>query len=214
MRNAIKQELARRGEATAKQVADALGLEVKDVTIELNHMKADAEVEREKKKGNEYTWWLAQPLPALQTSAELPVETISTDQEETQGVPKAAAAESIEQVSADTQATLPALANPKIAELTARVEWLESALETVHDEKISLKNQLHAAELQLNHFHGVFGSATESPRYIVACSPEIYSDHDQAVEAAKWLLNEDAESVMIAVPIARGQKQVTWHTPS
>jgi predicted transcriptional regulator len=62
MRTDITKILQRpRTEITAREIADELGLEVKDVAIELNAMLKDGLVEREKRKGNEYTYWLANP---------------------------------------------------------------------------------------------------------------------------------------------------------
>lgn len=61
MRPLIEQHLSARGEATAKQMTAALGLEVKDVLRELNAMLGEALVEREKRGGNEYVYWLTSP---------------------------------------------------------------------------------------------------------------------------------------------------------
>ncbi len=71
MRDAITHELAAVGELTAKGIAAALDFEVADVIKELNDMLKNGLVERTKRYGNEYTYWLTQPVVA--TSNEIPV---------------------------------------------------------------------------------------------------------------------------------------------
>lgn len=69
MRTEITNALNNRKEATAKQIAEDTGLELKDVINEINAMHRDGEVEREKRKGNEYTYWLSNPAVAAADSA-------------------------------------------------------------------------------------------------------------------------------------------------
>lgn len=64
MRDAITKALAS-GEATTKAVAKRAGLDLADVLKTLGHMQRDAEVEREKRHGNEYVYWLAKPSAAV-----------------------------------------------------------------------------------------------------------------------------------------------------
>ena len=59
LRNEIAQHLADVGEATAKQLAEALIQDRLAVAHTLNDMVKDAEVEREKNRGNEYVYWLS-----------------------------------------------------------------------------------------------------------------------------------------------------------
>jgi hypothetical protein len=66
MRTEIRKVLEQKSVATAKHVAHASGLELKDVLAELNKMHADGEVEREKRNGNEYSYWLTATAPTKQ----------------------------------------------------------------------------------------------------------------------------------------------------
>lgn len=59
LRQEIAQHLASTGEATAKQIAEAILQEKVEVARVLNDMHKSAEVEREKKRGNEYVYWLS-----------------------------------------------------------------------------------------------------------------------------------------------------------
>lgn len=59
LRSEIAQHLADVGEATAKQLTEALIQDRLAVTHALHDMVKDAEVEREKKRGNEYVYWLS-----------------------------------------------------------------------------------------------------------------------------------------------------------
>ena len=59
LRQEIAQHLANSGEATAKQIAEAILQEKVEVARALNDMHKSAEVEREKKRGNEYVYWLS-----------------------------------------------------------------------------------------------------------------------------------------------------------
>lgn len=59
LRQEIAQHLASTGEATAKQIAEAILQEKVEVARALNDMHKSAEVEREKKRGNEYVYWLS-----------------------------------------------------------------------------------------------------------------------------------------------------------
>lgn len=59
LRHEITQHLASTGEATAKQIAEAVLKEKVEVARALNDMHKSAEVEREKKRGNEYVYWLS-----------------------------------------------------------------------------------------------------------------------------------------------------------
>ena len=59
LRQEITQHLASTGEATAKQIAEAILQEKVEVARVLNDMHKSAEVEREKKRGNEYVYWLS-----------------------------------------------------------------------------------------------------------------------------------------------------------
>ena len=59
LRQEIAQHLASTGEATAKQIAEAILQEKVEVARALNDMHKSAEAEREKKRGNEYVYWLS-----------------------------------------------------------------------------------------------------------------------------------------------------------
>ncbi|MEK6319992.1 MAG: 1-pyrroline-5-carboxylate dehydrogenase, partial [Burkholderia gladioli] len=64
----IEKHLAGEAEATAKEIANALGARQLDVSKALHQMVATGTVEREKRVGggNEYMYWLARgALPAL-----------------------------------------------------------------------------------------------------------------------------------------------------
>ena len=61
MRSAITTYLEGSPEATARNVAAAVGIEIKDALKELNAMLRDGCVERENRGGNEYAYWLAAP---------------------------------------------------------------------------------------------------------------------------------------------------------
>lgn len=80
LRAEIGQYLARVGEATAKDVADAVLHEKLAVVRALNDMLGDAEVEREKKRGNEYVYWLVADakVPASKAEAK-PAAKANTD---------------------------------------------------------------------------------------------------------------------------------------
>lgn len=59
MKEEIENVLKSMNEATSKQIATKLGNDPVEVARELNRMRADGLVEREKKAGgNEYSWWL------------------------------------------------------------------------------------------------------------------------------------------------------------
>jgi hypothetical protein len=60
MREDIEKALMSQTQATAKQIAAKFGGDPVEVAKELNRMRADGRVEREKKQGggNEYVWWL------------------------------------------------------------------------------------------------------------------------------------------------------------
>lgn len=74
LRNEIAQHLADVGEATAKQLAEALIQDRLAVAHTLNDMVKDAEVEREKKRGNEYVYWLSAAGAAPKQEAAKPVK--------------------------------------------------------------------------------------------------------------------------------------------
>jgi len=82
MRSDIEKALATLGEASAKQVAAKFGGDPVEVAKELNRMRADGRVEREKKQGagNEYLWWL------VNTNATEPMKRVFvTDQVKEKG---------------------------------------------------------------------------------------------------------------------------------
>lgn len=113
LRAEIGQYLARVGEATAKDVADAVLHEKLAVVRALNEMLRDAEVEREKKRGNEYVYWLvadakvpvskAEKKPAVCES----VQAAGVEQTDTPAATDAQRAEfTILQVIADIRAVI------------------------------------------------------------------------------------------------------------
>lgn len=80
LRAEIGQYLDRVGEATAKDVADAVLHEKLTVVRALNEMRNDTEVEREKKRGNEYVYWLVADAKVPVSKAEAkPAAKANTD---------------------------------------------------------------------------------------------------------------------------------------
>lgn len=99
MRTEIRKVLEQKSVATAKHVAHAAGLELKDVLAELNKMHADGEVEREKRNGNEYSYWLTASAPASDATA-----TVASNQNSLQDEMKDVIAE----VATESAAATPA----------------------------------------------------------------------------------------------------------
>ena len=85
MRDAIT-KILNRGEATAKAIAKAAGIELGDVLKVLNAMHRDAEVEREKRNGNEYVYWLATPSkPSARADMGNPITATAAEPGDSEG---------------------------------------------------------------------------------------------------------------------------------
>ncbi|MBR8141181.1 1-pyrroline-5-carboxylate dehydrogenase [Burkholderia vietnamiensis] len=70
MRSDIETYLGKVVDSTAKKIAANVGLDQLDVAKELNRMHADGVVEREKRNGNEYAYWLTRGEKVAPSAAE------------------------------------------------------------------------------------------------------------------------------------------------
>jgi len=70
MRSDIETYLGTVVDSTAKKISTNVGLDQLDVAKELNRMHADGVVEREKRNGNEYAYWLTRGEKAEPAAAE------------------------------------------------------------------------------------------------------------------------------------------------
>jgi DNA-binding Lrp family transcriptional regulator len=77
MREQIEEYLRTVAHSTAKTIAERIGLPQLDVAHELNRMARDGVVEREKRKGSEYVYWLAR---VDVTSAQVPASAAQSQQ--------------------------------------------------------------------------------------------------------------------------------------
>lgn len=88
IKDKIRQHLAKVTEATAKKIGAAIGMKdyPSDVVKALSEMRTDAEVECEKRKGNEYWYWLTNVTAehCVQESGESETQEALTEADETQ----------------------------------------------------------------------------------------------------------------------------------
>lgn len=139
MRNAIRNYLSGNVEATAKQIADATGFELIDITKELNAMLKDAEVERHKHAGEgpAYFYWLSKPQTHT-AIAEVPTFTAASHQETQSAQPEVApsnAGSSGPESPPATTYLAGAAAIPYTAENAANVQELANALDKITEQR-------------------------------------------------------------------------------
>ncbi|MDR6381783.1 1-pyrroline-5-carboxylate dehydrogenase [Paraburkholderia caribensis] len=239
MKQDIEKYLGSVSQATAKQIAEKIGLPQHDVALELNHMTRDDVVEREKRKGggNEYVYWLSRGeakavVPSTTVHAPQPSATAIAPVGAAQAAPESAATTLSEQVRQlldtlglppyMTQALSVARDMVEMAKATAserdqlRTRCEELAIERDSLQSANVKLKANNAELERKIDDLTLVDAEFKPNQVFVtigryAKPRRHKTLDKAQRRASALVRAEKESeVLVLEPVGRVVRGSEW----
>lgn len=183
-------------ESTAKTIASRIGLDQLDVARELNRMKTDGIVEREKRHGNEYVYWLVRvdAPTALAAAPEVAAPVAASAQEESDREQKLSDLLDLLGVDADSQFKLfDAIAGAN-ALITARDE-LNAKFRTAADRATNLQIEL----TKLTQACDAARAEVESQKSVIAKLKENAAALEQSIDDLTGVADVQLPKVYVTV---------------
>lgn len=214
MRHDILKYLRTVASSTAKMIAERIGVDRFDVARELNALHADGIVEREKRNGNEYAYWLSLVDDKLATAAQPNDPT-----------PNAATTE-IRIPLRDTPELAVVMLQNQIVDHNARHEAdaaerlrIETERDELKVENESLKEGVaklreNNAALEARIDALTIGPAGAKPIFVTVgryCKPQRHDSLDAAQKRAGKLIRAEKESaILICEPLGQVIRGAQW----
>ncbi|MBR8362139.1 1-pyrroline-5-carboxylate dehydrogenase [Burkholderia sp. AU19243] len=204
MRSDIETYLGKVVDSTAKKIAANVGLDQLDVAKELNRMHADGVVEREKRNGNEYAYWLTRgekvpPAAAENVPTAVAIVERSVDPE-TKAIEPADATEKPYKTSFSV-----AIEAPLLEALRAEIESLKEMNERLKANNADLEKRIDSLSGDVRLPGSMFvtmGRATKPMRHATI---------EKAQRRASALIRSERESeVLVLEPIGRMVRGSEW----
>lgn len=202
--------------ATAKAIADRIGVDRLDVARELNALHADGIVEREKRNGNEYAYWLtvADSISTLVPAA-APAARIS--------LPAAGESVNAGTVALELQV---AMLTEEVTDLKGKLDATTSDRITVNAANDALKAEneslrraaddwkRNCTQLEQRIDELTVGPVGAKPLFVTVgryCKPQRHDSLDAAQKRASKLIRAEKESaILICEPLGQVIRGAQW----